>query len=165
MVDRHNKTYPDTSWLWSALLYAVIALLSFSSVAHAQTSTSHTSNSSQLQLELTPEEQVWLAEHPDIALGAPTSYPPFVIKKNDGTHVGVLVDYLEEVSQLLNHRIRIHIEDPWVKVQEKAENREIDCTLAGTFRLDETSPIARNPSKWGLHKQEDETRAVPNSIL
>ena len=80
---------------------------------------------------LTPEEQAWLAEHPDIALGAPTSYPPFVIKKNDGTHVGVMVDYLEEVSQLLNHRIRLHIEDPWAKVQERAENREIDGLSLG----------------------------------
>jgi len=74
---------------------------------------------------LTPAEQAWLAEHPDIVLGASTSYPPFVIKKNDGTHVGVMVDYLEEVSQLLNHRIRLHIEDPWAKVQEKGDIEEL----------------------------------------
>jgi hypothetical protein len=56
MVDRHHKTYSDTSRLWSVLLYAVIALLSISPTAHAQTSTPHTSNSSQLQLESTFEE-------------------------------------------------------------------------------------------------------------
>lgn len=40
----------------------------------------------------------------------------------------------------------------------------IDCTLAGTFRLDETSPIARNPSKWGLQKQEDGTWLIKNGM-
>jgi two-component system sensor histidine kinase EvgS len=80
---------------------------------------------------LTAEEQAWLAAHPDIALGAPTTYPPFVIKRNDGTHVGMLVDYLEAVSRLLNHRIRLHIEDPWTKVQERAANREIDGLALG----------------------------------
>jgi ABC-type amino acid transport substrate-binding protein/two-component sensor histidine kinase len=137
MVDRHNKTYSDTSWLWYALLYTVIALLAllallaFSPVALAQTSTPHTSNSSQLQLELTPEEQAWLNEHPDIALGAPTSYPPMVIERGDGTHVGVLVDFFEEVSEMLGHRVRLHIEDPWTKVQEQAEKREIDGLALG----------------------------------
>ena len=83
------------------------------------------------RIDLTPAEQAWLAEHPDIALGAPTSYPPFVIKGNDGTYVGVLVDYLEAASRLLNHRIRLHVEDPWTKVQERAENREIDGLAIG----------------------------------
>ena len=76
-------------------------------------------------ITLTAEEQAWLAAHQDIALGAPTSFPPFLIQRNDGTHVGVLVDYLEAVSRLLNHRIRLHIEDPWIKVQERAEAKEI----------------------------------------
>jgi len=40
----------------------------------------------------------------------------------------------------------------------------IDCTLAGTFRLDETSPIARNPSKWGLQKQEDGTWLIKHGM-
>ena len=87
-------------------------------------------------VSLTPEEQAWLAAHPDIALGAPTTYPPFVIQRNDGTHVGVLVDYLEAASRLLNHRIRPHIEDPWTKVQERAENREIDGLAMGGISPD-----------------------------
>ena len=131
MVDRHNKTHSNTSWLWSALLYAVIALLSFSPAAQAQTSTPHTGNSSQLQLGLTPAEKAWLAEHPDIALGIPTTFPPFVIKRNDGTHVGIMMDFMETASRLLNHKIHLHIENPWIKVQEKAENREIDGLALG----------------------------------
>ena len=73
---------------------------------------------------LTFEEQAWLSEHPDIALVAPTNHPPFVIKRNNGTHVGVVLDYLETASWLLKHRIRLHIEDPWSKVQERAKKCE-----------------------------------------
>jgi PAS domain S-box-containing protein len=53
MVGRHKKTSSDTRWLWSTLLYAVIALLSFLPTAHAQASTPQSGNSSQFQLELT----------------------------------------------------------------------------------------------------------------
>jgi PAS domain S-box-containing protein len=42
-----------------------------------------------------------------------------------------MVDFLEAASRLLNHRIHLHIEDPWGKVQERAENREIDGLSLG----------------------------------
>ena len=80
---------------------------------------------------LTPEEQAWLAEHPEIVLGAVTGYPPMVIKRADGTHVGMLVDFFEEVNRRLNTRIRLHIEDSWADVQKKAQDREIDGLAFG----------------------------------
>jgi signal transduction histidine kinase/FixJ family two-component response regulator len=83
------------------------------------------------KIELTPEEQAWLAEHPEIVLGTTTEYTPVVIKRADGTHVGMLVDVYEEVNRRLNTRIRLHIEDPWADVQEKAQNREIDGLALG----------------------------------
>ncbi len=89
------------------------------------------SSVSEPMVTLTPEEQAWLAEHPEIVLGAPTDYPPMVIKRADGTHVGFLVDLFEEVSRRLNTRIRLHIEDSWADVQEKAQNREIDGLAFG----------------------------------
>jgi ABC-type amino acid transport substrate-binding protein/anti-sigma regulatory factor (Ser/Thr protein kinase) len=147
MVEKHNKTIFRHQRLWSALLCAVAALLLFSLTALAQTSTPHTSNSSQLHLELTPEEQTWLAEHPDIVLGAPTSYPPMVIERSDGTHVGVLVDFFQAVSELLGQRIHLHIDDPWAKVQEQAKKRELDGLALGgkspdrAAHYNETAPL------------------------
>lgn len=41
----------------------------------------------------------WLAAHPEIVLGAATGYPPMVIKRADGTYVGVLVDLFEQISR------------------------------------------------------------------
>ena len=90
----------------------IILLLSFPFSAWAEKSSG---------IDLTPAEQAWLAEHQEIVLGAPTDYPPMVIKKNDGTHIGVLVDIFEQVSKHLNSTVRMHIEDSWGDVQEKAQ--------------------------------------------
>jgi hypothetical protein len=57
---------------------------------------------------LTPKEQAWLAEHPEIVLGTTTEYTPVVIKRADGTHAGMLVDVYEEVNRRLYTRIRLH---------------------------------------------------------
>lgn len=71
---------------------------------------------------LTPEEEAWLKAHPEIVLGAPSDYPPMVIKRKDGTHVDVLVDFVDLISRRLNTKIRLHIEDSWGDVQKKAQN-------------------------------------------
>jgi ABC-type amino acid transport substrate-binding protein len=84
-----------------------------------------------LVVELSDKERAWLAEHPDIVLGSATGYDPMVIKRADGTHVGFLVDFFEQVSRRLNTRIRLHIEDSWADIQEKAQNREIDGLAFG----------------------------------
>ena len=94
---------------------------------------------------LTPEEQAWLAEHPEIVLGAATGYPPMVIKSADGTHVGMLVDFFEQVNRRLNTRIRLQIEDSWADVQKKAQDREIDGLAFG----------GRDPSRAALYNATD----------
>ncbi len=94
---------------------------------------------------LTPEEQAWLAEHPEIVLGASTDYPPMVIKRADGTHVGVLVDLFEQINRRLNTRVRLHIEDSWADIQEKAQNREFDGLSFG----------ARDPSRDAIYNATD----------
>ena len=94
---------------------------------------------------LTPEEQAWLAEHPEIVLGAPTDYPPMVIKRADGTHAGMLVDFFEQVNRRLNTRIRLHIEDSWADIQKKAQDREIDGLAFG----------GRDPSRAALYNATD----------
>jgi len=96
-------------------------------------------------VSLTDEKQAWLAEHPEIVLGASPDYPPMVIKRADGTHVGVLVDFFEQVSRRLNTRIRLHIEDSWTDIQEKAQKREIDGLAFG----------GRDPSREVLYNAID----------
>ena len=97
------------------------------------------------RIELTPEEKAWLTQHPDIVLGAATSYPPMLIKKADGNHAGMVVDLFEQINRQLNTKIRLHIEDSWGDVQEKAKNREIDGLAFG----------GRDPSREALYNPTD----------
>jgi len=98
-----------------------------------------------LVVELSDEEKAWLKAHPDIALGTTTDYQPMVIKRSDGTPVGVLVDLFEQISRRLNTRIRLHIEDSWADVQEKAQTREIDGLAFG----------GRDPRRDALYNATD----------
>ena len=142
MVDRHNKTNSDRSRfrIYFASLCVVIAVFSFPAAVHAQTTTPQTSKNSLLQSALTPEEQAWLAEHPEIVLGAATGYPPLVIKRADGTHVGMLVDFFEQVNRRFKTSIRLQIEDSWADVQKKRRKtgRLTVCPLAEEIR---TGPL------------------------
>jgi PAS domain S-box-containing protein len=97
------------------------------------------------RIDLTPAEQAWLAEHPEIVLGTATGYPPMAIEMADGTHVGVVVDLFEEISRRLDTRIRLHIEDSWADVQKKAQNRELDGLAFG----------GRDPSRDVLYSATD----------
>jgi signal transduction histidine kinase/DNA-binding response OmpR family regulator len=93
---------------------------------------------------LTPAEQAWLAEHPEIVLGTTTEYSPMVIKRADGTYVGLLVDIYEQINRHLNTKIRLHIEDSWADVQEKAQNKEIDGLAMGG--KDPSRDVLYNPT-------------------
>jgi PAS domain S-box-containing protein len=97
------------------------------------------------KVELTPEEQAWLAEHPDIVLAAATGYEPMVIKNADGTHVGMLVDLFEHISQALNTRIGLYVADSWADVQKKTRNGELDGLAFG----------ASNPKRAALYNPTD----------
>jgi ABC-type amino acid transport substrate-binding protein len=78
------------------------------------------------KVALTPEEQAWLKAHPVITLGAAHgNYPPAEIKNPDGTWTGFNIDFYEQVSQLLNIKIRLH-HGVWAEVQKKAKSRELD---------------------------------------
>jgi PAS domain S-box-containing protein len=85
------------------------------------------------KIELTPEEQAWLAQHPDIILATATGFEPLVIKTTEGAYVGVLVDLFEQINQILNTRIRLDVADSWAGAQEKAQNGEVDGLAFGAI--------------------------------
>jgi hypothetical protein len=80
---------------------------------------------------LTPEKQAWLAEHSEIVLRIPTTYPPISIKTSDNSFIGLVHDFDEKINQRLNFKIRLQVEDSWSNIQEKAKNREIDSLALG----------------------------------
>ena len=94
----HIGVNPDQPVL-QAIFNKAIAALDDNTINAITAKWTKTSREETPRLELTPDEQAWLKAHPEIALGAPTDYPPMVIKGADGTHVGVLVDLFEQISR------------------------------------------------------------------
>ncbi|MDF7809056.1 transporter substrate-binding domain-containing protein [Pontiellaceae bacterium B12219] len=81
------------------------------------------------ELDPSPEEAAWLAEHPVIKLGFCTGLEPFVIQHEGGRLTGFLPELFNEIESLLDIRIEIEI-DEWAKTVEKARNRSIDGLLS-----------------------------------
>ena len=81
------------------------------------------------QLDLTPEEQAWLAEHPEITLGFTSQIPPLVIEGENGKHSGILVDIYNELESLTGMKIKIDLGE-WTSIIQKASDGKIDGLLA-----------------------------------
>ena len=131
---RFKEASPASLSFISRLVLILILSIPLSSTAEQMTG-----------IDLTSEERAWLAQHPDIVLGAATGYPPMAIEIDDGTHIGMVVDLFEQINQRLNVRIRLQIEDSWADIQEKAQNRGIDGLAFG----------GRDPSREVLYNSTD----------
>ena len=153
MTSRKSKISPMSHTFLRLLITLYLPLLFYcipsDTAAEKNVAASHSSTfgetSTNIQDLLTQEEKDWLQAHPEIVLGSSTDYPPMVISSDHGAYVGVLVDLFDQISRLLNARVRLHIEDSWVKVQEMAKNREIDGLAFG----------ARDPSRDAIYNATD----------
>ncbi len=102
-------------------------------------------------ISLTAEEQAWLKAHPDIQLGYTDAFEPEVIVNPDGSHTGILVDFLEALNKRLGTRITLRI-DSIPGILQKAKTKEVDGIL-------EMHP--EYADKLGLLKSVGYLRAYP----
>jgi ABC-type amino acid transport substrate-binding protein len=100
---------------------------------------------------LAPEEKAWLKAHPDIKLGFSDDFEPLVIINPDGTHRGLLIDFLDEINKRVGTRITLRI-DSVSKIVEKAKTKQVDGIL---FLNDERA------DKLGLLKTKGYLAAYP----
>jgi len=82
---------------------------------------------------LSPAQRAWLATHPKLTVGFPSSQPPAVVEEIDGSPAGVFIDFLDLLNRRLGTSIRVEL-DTWPRLVERAERREIDM-LGLTFPL------------------------------
>jgi signal transduction histidine kinase/ActR/RegA family two-component response regulator len=102
------------------------------------------------QVDLSAEQQSWLAAHPDLVVGFPKDQPPAAVIDVDGRVRGVFVELLELLSRRLGITARIEL-DTWPNLLARAERREIDV-LGLTF------PLAAHRAHF------DFTDRVPNTV-
>ncbi|MFT5699064.1 MAG: PAS domain S-box-containing protein [Desulforhopalus sp.] len=103
------------------------------------------------QIILTPGEQAWLAAHPNIRLGYIDSAEPEVIVSQNGSHTGMLVDFLAELNRRLGTQIGLKI-DTIPGILEQAKTNKVDGIL---------EMLPEYADKLGLLKTETYLTAYP----
>ena len=78
-----------------------------------------------MTIALSPEEKVWLAEHPVIRLGESTELAPFLIQDDSGQFKGFSVDLFSLIAERLSVEFEI-INDTWTGCFRKIQSGEID---------------------------------------
>lgn len=81
------------------------------------------------KMPLTPQEQAWLTEHPEIRLGFNPHMEPLLIKGEYGSYDGIFPLIISELEKILGINITIEVDD-WNIIVEKARKRQIDGLLA-----------------------------------
>ncbi len=104
------------------------------------------------RVELTPQEQQWLADHPTITLGPYDNYEPAQFVDDDGVHRGIAADYVARIEQLLSIEFTNVYTDTWLEILDKAKAREIDVIALAAETTDRkaylsfTSPYLELPA-------------------
>lgn len=99
---------------------------------------------------LTPEERAWLEANPAITLGYTDSFEPALIRNNDGTYSGIIVDFIDEINRRLGSDIRIKI-GPWPEIQDQAEQNEIDGLACIVPELADDRGLLKTQSHFAVY--------------
>jgi PAS domain S-box-containing protein len=82
------------------------------------------------ELELSPAEQAWLADHPVIRLAPDPDFPPIESIEANGTYQGISADYMEMVEKMLGIEFQVIRCNNWDDVLRRTKNHEVDLLPA-----------------------------------
>lgn len=100
---------------------------------------------------LSPAEQAWLEQHPQIRVGIDPDFAPYEWIDEDGNYVGLAAEYLKLLESELGVSFEIIADKPWHEIIAMAKNGELDmlsCLNMNEERdeyLDFTMPYVSNP--------------------
>lgn len=117
------RTLKPNNLLWvfkTMMLSLVIIAALFCSTSYAieeviQAGSANSTHHSSVRL--TPKEQAWLQQNPNIRVAVKSAWMPIEFKLESERHRGVSVDYLSAISKLLKSILRLLI---FLKVQSRA---------------------------------------------
>lgn len=108
-------------------------------------------------ISLTPSEQQWIKDHPQITLGSDYNWPPYDFEDNNGKHKGISADILDRIRETTGLEINIK-SGVWSRILEQAEQGTIDglaCAVKTPDRAEKfyfTTPYTSMP--LGIFMQE-----------
>ena len=125
-----------------SLTVALLAMsFLFSGVNAAPVSAQNTAGEKMLAVELSDEEQDWLAKHPSIKLGFNPDMQPLLIQDENGINSGILPDIYAQLQALTGLNISFKV-GPWHETIKKARQGEIDGLLLCIPALAEASGLS-----------------------
>lgn len=74
---------------------------------------------------LTPEEQLWLQQNPEVLSAASEDWPPFDFVDASGEHVGIIPDYLNLIGQKTGLKIKYKV-DAWDSSVNNIKEGDLD---------------------------------------
>lgn len=74
---------------------------------------------------LTPEERLWLQQHPRLQLSGDIFWPPFEFIDDDENYAGMVSDVIKLIEERLDYRFDIKHKDSWNETLESMVDREI----------------------------------------
>ena len=77
-------------------------------------------------IQITPDEQAWLDEHPQIRLGIDRSWPPYEYIDKRGKYQGMSADIMQRFSQQLGYSLAPTQELSWEEVLAGIRQQELD---------------------------------------
>ena len=83
------------------------------------------------KLQLTQEEQVWIAAHPEIRVSGEANWPPFEFLGRDGVWQGIGADYLYLALARLGIKAKMELKKPWEEKLAMLRSGELD--MAGSM--------------------------------
>ena len=83
----------------------------------------------EMQVELTPDERIWLDQHPNIELGYTDAFEPELIVNPDGSYRGTLIDVLDLVNKRLGTDIKVAVK-PIPDLIDQVNKKELAGVLA-----------------------------------
>ncbi|MGL1862197.1 MAG: transporter substrate-binding domain-containing protein [Pseudodesulfovibrio sp.] len=107
-----------------------------------------------VRIELTPEEEVWLAEHPVIRVTNEMDWPPLDFFKN-GQPSGYFVDYTRLLADIAGFKLEFVNNHTWSELIDLFKNREVDV-LQPLYMTEERKEFTSYSDKPVVH--------VPTSI-
>ena len=87
----------------------------------------------QSELQLTPEEQAWLQQHPRIRIGMMDAWPPLNFVNKSGDPEGIGADYVKALNKRLNNAIQL-VPGPFRQNQELVQRGDLDGIMDITRR-------------------------------
>lgn len=98
-------------------------------VEGADRSTIHTPKSNN-NVSLTPDERLWLQNHPKLEISGDIYWPPFEFIDDQGNYAGMVSDVIKLIEERLDYRFDINHKDSWSETLESLVDRDIGAITA-----------------------------------